>query len=152
MAGSFLMSATLQRPIMKYRFLAAANMAVLIVCCAQTGSVQAQTFDFKNIVSVGGSPVAVNQSSQFNMTGLFMVGGSTSGTVVQTGTTNAVGILQFGGTTSASVSQTGIFNSASVGQVGQSTSSLLSQFGAMNSATVAQFGVVNTSTVHQGGP
>ena len=80
---------------MKYRLPPAASIAVLIVCCMQGSLAQAQTFDFKNVVSVNGPPVVVNQSSQFNMTGLFMVGGNTSGTVVQTGTTNAVGILQF---------------------------------------------------------
>ncbi|OAF14233.1 curlin [Bradyrhizobium centrolobii] len=137
---------------MKYRLPAAAGIAALIACCVQGTSAQAQTFDFKNIVSVGGPPVVVNQSSQFNMTGLFMVGGNTSGTVVQTGTTNAVGILQFGGTTSASISQTGTFNSASVGQTGQSATSLLSQLGTMNSGSIAQFSAVNSSTVIQKSP
>ncbi|WGD56010.1 curlin [Bradyrhizobium sp. CB1650] len=136
---------------MRHR-LPAASIAALIVCCAQAHLAQAQTFDFKNIVSVNGPPVVVNQTSQFNMAGLFMVGGNTSGTVVQTGTTNAVGVLQFGGTTSASISQTGTFNAASVGQVGQSATSLLSQLGAMNSGSIAQFGATNSSTVVQNSP
>ncbi len=137
---------------MKYRLPTTASIAVLIVCCMQGSLAQAQTFDLKNVVSVNGPPVVVNQSSQFNMTGLFMVGGNTSGTVVQTGTTNAVGILQFGGTTSASISQTGIFNSASVGQTGQSATSLLSQLGTMNAGSIAQFGTINSSTVIQKSP
>lgn len=137
---------------MRYRLHATASVAVLMICCAQAGSAQAQTFDFKNIVSIGGPPVVLNQSSQFNMAGLFMIGGSTSGTVVQTGTTNAVGVLQFGGTTSASISQTGMFNGASVGQSGQSATSLLSQIGRLNAASIAQFSATNSSTINQTRP
>lgn len=119
-------------------FSGAACGAFLTLCCVGVGSAGAQTADIKTIVSLGGPPVVLNQSSQLNMAGVFMIGGSTSATVTQNGTNNATGILQFGGTTSASVGQAGVNNVAFVGQAGQSTSSFLSQFGAFNSATVVQ--------------
>jgi minor curlin subunit len=117
-------------------FSGAACGAFLTLCCMGAGSAGAQTADIKTIVSLGGPPVVLNQSSQLNMAGVFMIGGSTSATVTQNGTNNATGILQFGGTTSASVGQAGVNNVAFVGQAGQSTSSFLSQFGAFNSATI----------------
>jgi minor curlin subunit len=80
---------------------------LLALCCAGAGPASAQTSDIKTIVSVGGPPVVLNQNSQLNLAGVFMIGGSTSATVVQHGTNNATGILQFGGTNSASVGQAG---------------------------------------------
>ena len=118
--------------------LRSAGAAMLALCSAGAGSAGAQTADIKTIVSLGGPPVVLNQSSQLNMAGVFMIGGSTSATVTQNGTNNATGILQFGGTTSASIGQAGVNNVAFVGQAGQSTSSFLSQFGAFNSATIVQ--------------
>jgi len=113
-------------------------MAVLFICCAQRGPARAQNADIKTIVSVGGAPVVLNQNSQLNMAGVFMIGGTTSATVTQNGSSNATGILQFGGLTSASVGQTGTVNFAFVGQSGQSASSFLSQFGVFNSSTILQ--------------
>jgi minor curlin subunit len=137
---------------MKYNLLISASAAAAIAFCATSGVARAQSADIKTIVSIGGPPVALNQSSQLNLAGIFMVGGSTSATVVQHGTNNAVGVLQFGGTTSSSVGQAGVNNFTFVGQSGQSTGSLLSQFGSNNSGVIAQFGGVNVSHVVQGGP
>lgn len=114
-----------------------ACVALLGLCCA-TGTAGAQTMDMKTIVSIGGPPVVLNQNSQLNAAGVFMIGGSTGATVTQNGTNNAVGILQFGGTTSATVGQTGLTNFAFVGQSGQSAASLVSQFGILNKSTVIQ--------------
>jgi len=112
---------------MKHRLPSVASLAFLILCCGQSGPLYAQTADIKTIVSVGGPPVVLNQSSQTNMAGVFMVGGSTSATVVQTGTNNATGILQFGGANSAAVGQNGTFNFAFVGQSGLFNSSSVNQ-------------------------
>jgi minor curlin subunit len=137
---------------MKYRTLTAASMPVLIVCCGACGFARAQSADIKTIVSVGGPPVALNQNSQLSLAGVFMVGGNTGATVVQSGKNNATGILQFGATTSASVGQIGVNNFTFVGQSGQSTSSAVSQFGNINSGVIAQFGFTNWSHVVQGNP
>jgi minor curlin subunit len=139
------------RHVMKHP-LRSAGAVMLALCSVGAGSAGAQTADIKTIVSVGGPPVVLNQNSQLNMAGVFMVGGSTSATVVQNGTNNATGVLQFGGTNSASVGQAGMNNFAFVGQTGQSATSLVSQLGAMNTGTVAQFSTVNTSTIVQTGP
>ena len=137
---------------MKCDFLTTASMAILIVCCSASGSARAQSASIKTVVSVAGAPVVLNQNSQLNMAGVFVIGGSPTATVVQNGTNNATGILQFGGTTSASVGQTGINNFTFVGQSGQSTSSVLSQFGNINSGVIAQLGFMNSLHVVQGGP
>ena len=108
---------------MKYCVLTAASIPFLIVCCGASGLARAQSADIRTIVSVGGPPVTLNQNSQLNLAGVFMVGGNTSATVVQSGKNNATGIPQFGGTTSASVGQLGINNFTFVGQSGHSTSS-----------------------------
>jgi minor curlin subunit len=139
------------RHVMKHH-LGRAGAVALALCSVGAGSAGAQTADIKTIVSVGGPPVVLNQTSQLNMAGVFMIGGSTSATVTQNGTNNATGVLQFGGTNSASIGQAGSNNLAFVGQVGQSTSSLISQLGTMNAGTVAQFGTVNHSTIVQTGP
>lgn len=66
-----------------------ACVALLALGCAGAGSADAQTADIKTIVSIGGPPVVLNQNSQLNAAGVFMIGGSTSATVVQNGTNNA---------------------------------------------------------------
>ena len=134
------------------RHLGGACAATLALSLAGATSARAQTADIKTIVSVGGPPVVLNQTSQLNMAGGFMIGGSTSATVTQNGTHNATGVLQFGGTNSASTGQAGSNNLAYVGQTGQSANSLISQLGTMNAGTVVQFGTVNMSTVVQTGP
>ena len=135
------------RYVMRY-IPAVACLALLGIGCAAE-PVRADSMDMKTIVSVNGPPVVLNQNSQLNAAGVFMIGGSTSATVVQNGTNNATGILQFGGTNSASVGQTGMNNFAFVGQTGQSATSVVSQLGAMNTGAIAQFGAVNSSTVVQ---
>lgn len=112
---------------MKHRLPCVASFAVFILCCGQSGSLHAQPADIQTIVSVGGPPVVLNQNSQTNMAGVFMVGGSTSATVVQNGTNNATGILQFGGANSSSIGQTGTFNFTFVGQSGLFNSSNVNQ-------------------------
>ena len=72
-------------------FFGAACGAFLTLCCGGAGSAGAQTADIKTIVSLGGPPVVLNQNSQLNMAGVFMIGGSTSATVTQNGTNNATG-------------------------------------------------------------
>ena len=126
-------------------------VALLALGCA-AGPAGAQSVDMKTIVSIGGPPVVLNQNSQLNAAGVFMIGGNTGATVVQNGTNNATGILQFGGTNSASVGQVGVNNFAFVGQTGQSATSLVSQLGTMNTGAIAQFGAVNSSTVIQASP
>lgn len=81
------------------RLLGSACAAMFALCSAGAGSAGAQTADIKTIVSVGGPPVVLNQNSQLNMAGVFMIGGSTGATVTQNGTNNATGVLQFGGRT-----------------------------------------------------
>nr|GAJ35964.1 hypothetical protein BDOA9_0151750 [Bradyrhizobium sp. DOA9] len=139
------------RHVMK-RHLGGACAATLALYLASLLSAEAQTADIKTIVSVGGPPVVLNQNSQLNLAGVFMIGGTTGATVTQNGTNNATGVLQFGGTNSASIGQAGANNLAYVGQAGQSATSLISQLGTMNAGTVAQFGIVNSSTIVQTGP
>src|SRR4051812_50014493 len=83
-------------------FSGAACGAFLPLCCVGAGSAGAQTADIKTIVSVGGPPVVLNQNSQLNMAGVFMIGGRTRAAATQKGTSNATGVLQFRGAKSAS--------------------------------------------------
>jgi len=89
---------------------------LLISCCAASGPASAQTFDVKNIVSINGPPVVLQQNSTFNLAGVFQVGSTTSATVTQTGAGNAVGVLQFSPNAAASITQTGLSNFSFVGQ------------------------------------
>jgi len=125
---------------MNKHLLVVAMAAALVPGLSGSGPAQAQGFDMQTIVSGNGAPVVLNQSSQFNLAGIFQIGGTTSATVVQNGNGNATGILQFGNTNGASVSQTGGANFTFIGQVGQlNNSSAVTQLGGfLNSSIIKQ--------------
>lgn len=128
---------------MNKHLMVVAMVAALASGFSASGPAQAQSFDMKTIVSVNGPPVVLNQNSQFNLAGLFQIGGTTGATVVQNGNSNATGILQFGVTNGASISQTGGTNFTFVGQVGQLN----------NSSAVTQLGgLFNSSIIKQASP